>query len=173
MKKITIYDFREDILEAALKHLQDNTMLVFPTSRAANLCARKYQACGELLQAEFVAIEELKAMMLAGETPLLQDEKRLLALFQVLEPEDKAIFHLEEYQDLVAWGANFLAFFSELCEENVPSRSFRSLKQEEIFMRKAGSSNLSIESWLSDCVTRLLWKLWASLTASLPTLLKP
>ncbi|MDD2331014.1 MAG: PD-(D/E)XK nuclease family protein [Candidatus Cloacimonetes bacterium] len=128
MRKIIIHDFREDILEQSLKHIQDGTIMVYPTRQSARLAHQSYHPLTGLCQVEFLAIEDLKTMMLAPDKPLIQDEKRLLALYQVLEPEDKAIFHLEEYADLIPWGGNFFSFFAELCEEEVDLKRLEDLE---------------------------------------------
>jgi hypothetical protein len=106
----------QDILNAALKTINERCIMVFPTRVSANLARLRFEPNWHFEEVIFTTMEDFKASLLATDLPQLEDEKRLLCLYQVLSQEDKEYFHLLDYGDLVDWGNHFFQFLQEFSE---------------------------------------------------------
>ena len=117
MRSLVCLPFSADITAAVLNEIADPSLFVFPTHASASRARRIFQPRWQLEDVDFITMEELRQMLIPAPLPDLQDEKRLLCLWQVLEEEDKQTFHLYCYDDLVSWGQSFLSFFAEMKDE--------------------------------------------------------
>ena len=119
MRSLVCLPFSVDVNAAALNEISDPSLLIFPTHASASQARKLFQPQWQLEDVGFVTMEELRQMLILTPQPELQDEKRLLCLWQVLNEEDKETFHLYCYDDLVNWGQSFLSFFAETRDELV------------------------------------------------------
>ena len=115
MKFIKI-DFESDILDAALDCVNARCIMVFPTRASANLARLRYEPRWHFEQIIWTAIQDFKASITSSELPRLEDEKRLLTLYQIMTPEERDYFHLTGYDDVVDWGNNFFQFLQDYSE---------------------------------------------------------
>lgn len=119
MRSLVCLPFSADLNAATIKEIVDPSLLIFPTLASASQARRLFQPRWQLEEVDFISMEQLRQMLLPAPHPELQDEKRLLCLWQVLDETDKETFHLYSYDDLVSWGQSFLSFFAEMRDELV------------------------------------------------------
>ncbi|MCB5271197.1 MAG: PD-(D/E)XK nuclease family protein [Candidatus Cloacimonetes bacterium] len=115
MKFINI-DLSEDILDAALDTVNERCIMIFPTRASANLARLRFEPRWRFEQIIWTAMEDFKASIMSSELPRLEDEKRLLTLYQVLTQDECEYFHLTCYDDVVDWGNNFFQFMQDYTE---------------------------------------------------------
>lgn len=139
--------FSESLNHRVFEHIVDGTILIYPTRAAAELARLEYETRWQLERLQFTSMEDFKASLLLPEKPLPEDDKRLLALYQVLNQDDKEHFHLYTYQELVAWGAEFFSFFNELWEAEI---SFDELPNWQ------DNPDLSLRDWQEQNIQRLI-----------------
>jgi hypothetical protein len=111
-----VVDFAKDILDSALEMISPRCVMVFPTRAVADLARLRFEPRWRLEEILWLTMEDFKRVLLVQDEAILEDEKRLLCLWQVLSEEDKERFHLQEYNDLVEWGTNFFGFLQEFTE---------------------------------------------------------
>ena len=115
MKFINI-DLNRDILDAALDCISERSIMIFPTRASANLARLRFEPRWQFEEIIWTTIQDFKASVMSSLLPRLEDEKRLLTLYQILSPEEREYFHLTAYDDVVAWGNNFFQFLQEYSE---------------------------------------------------------
>lgn len=108
--------FDEDLNARAFEEIRPHTVLVFPTRASAHSARLAFETRWALEDLVFCSIADFKDTLLCGQIPFLEDEKRLLTLYQVLTPEQKEYFHLSEYSLMLEWGQQFFRFMQEFCE---------------------------------------------------------
>jgi len=117
-------DFRflkmgSDVIAASLEEVQNNTWLIYPTERSCREAREAYQKQWQPLKVTFLSMEEAKARLIYSNQICLEDEKRLVCLYQAMTEEDKTFFHIVQYNDLVDWGRHFFELFEDLAEEQI------------------------------------------------------
>ncbi len=147
MRKLLNVPFTEDLYELALRQVSDPCKIVFPTRVAADLARQRWQPDWQFEDCEFIAIEDLKDLLLDPGTPCATDDKRLLCLYQALTKEDREHFHIGSYFDSVGWGQNWFQFFEELCDEAVDADLLRDC---------AGNFNVNLLAWQEEYLQRIL-----------------
>jgi hypothetical protein len=165
MRSLVCLPFSADLNAAAIKEIVDPSLLIFPTLASASQARRLFQPRWQLEEVDFISMEQLRQMLLPAPHPELQDEKRLLCLWQVLDETDKETFHLYCYDDLVSWGQSFLSFFAEMRDELVDLE----LLQDPAQMDRApdsGRRSTSSGCWPSGSAIMTLYVLKVSQTAS-------
>jgi hypothetical protein len=120
--------------------------MVFPTRASAEIARRSFEPSWNLQEIHWLTMEDFKRVLLAKDTPVMEDEKRLLCLWQILSAEDKDFFHLAQYQDLVEWGGNFFRFLEEFREANRPIEDLVNLSQDPL---------LYIRAWQEEHLKRI------------------
>lgn len=141
-----IENFTKDILDCALEHVSDRSILIFPTRAAAEIARMRYEPRWNLEEIHWLTMEDFKRILLAQNRALAEDEKRLLSLWQVLTEEDKAYFHFSDYADIVEWGTNFFAFMMEFREAG---RALTELKDLVL------DPQLYIRAWQEEHINRM------------------
>ncbi|MDD3534616.1 MAG: PD-(D/E)XK nuclease family protein [Candidatus Cloacimonetes bacterium] len=139
--------FSEDLNHRVFDHIVDDTILIYPTRAAAQQARLEYEARWQLERLQFTSMEDFKASLILPEKPIPEDDKRLLALYQVLSQEDRDYFHLYGYQDLVSWGAEFFSFFGELWEAEIPFDELNSWQD---------NPELALRDWQEKNIQRLV-----------------
>lgn len=135
MKFINI-DLNQDILDAALDCVSERCIMVFPTRVSAKLARLRYEPRWHFQQIIWITMEDFKAGIVSSSLPRLEDEKRLLCLYQVLTPEEREYFHLSEYNDVVDWGNHFFQFLQEYSEAGRDVNELAALLDDpEIYLR--------------------------------------
>lgn len=113
-------DFGDDLNEAAYAAITEKSILIFPTRASAEAARIDYQSHWTLQDLLWISMEDFKNMLLCMEHPVLEDDKRLLCLYQVMTEEEREHFHLSSFADLIAWGTQLFQFCQELCEAGIP-----------------------------------------------------
>ncbi len=112
-------DLQDNIITASLAEAADHTWLIYPTEKSCKLALQEYQLKWRPVNISFLSMDEFKQKVVFSAQVRLQDEKRLVCLYQSMSPEDKNQFHIEKYPDLIDWGQHFFSFLEELAEECV------------------------------------------------------
>ncbi len=146
MSQLYYVDFSQDLNQHAFRHVADPSYLVFPSRVAAQSAWRSFLPGWQLQNAQFLSMEEFRDLLFVPSLPELQDEKRLLCLWQVLSKDDREAFNLYRYQDIISWGGRFLDFFEEMQDELVSVEYLAHEAPLEIAMRE----------WQEEHLTRIL-----------------
>jgi len=125
--------FTADLIAAALAEISDPCSLVFPTKVSAALAQKRFLPQWQLQDCAFLSMDELKRDLILPPQPTVSEDKRLICLYQVLEPEDRDYFHISGYFDIVQWGNLFFQFFDELCDECYEAEDLLELNASGIF----------------------------------------
>jgi hypothetical protein len=119
MPEFRYIDLGKDVNAASLQDLQNDSWLIYPTERSCREALQAFQQRRQPLNISFLSMEEFKQRVIYSDQVCLQDEKRLVCLYQAMTAEDKAAFHIDQYPDIVDWGQHFFELFEDLAEEQV------------------------------------------------------
>jgi len=139
--------FGDDVILAALAEVCDPCVLVFPTLAAAEMARRAFQSQWALQDLRCVDMETLKKELIPAPGPFLQDEKRMLCLYAALDEEDRRLFHISSYSDVISWGGQFFHFFEEIRDE---------CAREDLLTSSEGKALLRTLTWQDEHIWRLL-----------------
>lgn len=151
MPQLYYVDFSQDLSQHAFRHVADPSYLVFPSRVAAQSAWRSFLPGWQLQNAQFLSMEDFRGLLFVPSLPELQDEKRLLCLWQVLTEDDRKAFNLYGYQDIISWGGRFLDFFVEMQDELVSVEYLAHEAPLEIAMREWQEEHLT-RIWISGSV---------------------
>lgn len=132
MKFITV-DFQSDLIAEIIAEIADRTILVFPTRLSVSVARHRFQPFWRFQDIKWTTMQDFKDELLQTGVPEVQDDKRVLCLYQVLSEEDKEYFHIYGFDDAVAWGGHFFRFFTELVEAEKTPEILASMVAEELF----------------------------------------
>lgn len=141
-----VVDFGKDILDSALDMVSERCIMVFPTRVAADLARKRFEPRWNLEEILWLTMEDFKRAILARDKPMVEDEKRLLCLWQVLTSDDKAYFHLREYNDVVEWGTNLFDFLMEFREAG---------RSPDELIQLSNDPMLYIRAWQDEHLSRI------------------
>ncbi len=147
MAKIKCYPFCDDLLVKSIENIEDKSILIYPTRSSATMARKLFQERWQLERVDFITMDELKKRLLIGPLPLLEEEKRLLCLYSVLSEEDREHFHINEYSDVISWGAKWFAFFEELAEEQV---------NPQTLLEASSIPSFYLQIWQEEYIDRIL-----------------
>jgi hypothetical protein len=147
MREFRYINLGDDILSAVKPEIMQDSWLIFPTERSCREAFADFQKNWLPLNVNFLSIDEFKRKVLYSENILLQDEKRLVCLYQAMSDEDKSVFHIEKYPDLIDWGQHFFRFFEDLAEECVDAESL---------LQKMLDNEFSYQIWQLENLERML-----------------
>lgn len=136
-----------DIFCEVEKEIQDNTWLIFPTERSCKEALKAYQQKWQPINVSFLSMDQFKQKVIFSNQVNLQDEKRLVCLYQAMSQEDREIFHIEKYPDLIDWGQHFFSFFEELAEETVDA---------DELLKRMENYDFTYQVWQLENYTRML-----------------
>ncbi len=117
MPKCIAIGFEQDIIRSSLDYASDRCVMIFPTQVNVRRAKYLFQARWQLEDLCFYSMEEYKQSLIRSRHPLLQEDKRLLCLYQALSTADRSFYHIDSYDDLVGWGCNWFKLMQELREE--------------------------------------------------------
>lgn len=147
MREFRYINLGDDIQRAVLPELEQDTWLIFPTERSCREALSNFQKHWQPIRIHFLSIDEFKTRVIYSSNILLQDEKRLICLYQAMTEADRLMFHLEKYPDIVDWGDHFFQFFKDLAEECVDADSLLTRMQNNEF---------SYQAWQMENLQRML-----------------
>lgn len=147
MRKLINVPFSVDPIQTALDNLRDGTILVFPTRTAAKSANRRFITNWDLRNCRFISMADFRDELFPHPEPVVQDDLRLLCLFQAFMEADRDFFHIGDYFDLVEWGRKFFQFFEEICDECVDLSVL-----EDPF----GSRGINLLGWQDTYLQRVL-----------------
>jgi len=147
MPEFHYIDLQENIINASLAEVANDTWLIYPTERSCKLALEQFQQNWQPLNVSFLSMDEFKQKVVFSNLVRLQDEKRLVCLYQSMTQEDRAIFHIEKYPDLIDWGQHFFSFFEELAEEGVEAGDL---------LRRMDALDFDFQPWQYDNYKRMM-----------------
>jgi len=147
MPEFRYINLGENINSAVTPELQDGTWLIYPTERSCREAMALFQEHWQPLSISFLSMDEFKQKVIYSNQIRLQDEKRLVCLYQAMTAEDKAVFHIEKYPDLIDWGQHFFSFLEELAEECVDA---------ENLLKRMVDNDFSYQQWQLENYQRML-----------------
>ena len=101
MPQLKYLAFNENLMDAALSYAQDETILVFPTKLAASEAERQHFQNWGFETCKFLSMDEYKESFIHYDLPLLEDDKRLICLYQAMSPEHREYFHIYSFEDSI------------------------------------------------------------------------
>lgn len=137
----------EDIKSAVFEEIKNDTWLIYPTERSCREALSAFQKNRQPLSAGFLSMDEFKRKVICSDKIRLQDEKRLVCLYQAMTAEDRAYFHIEKYPDLIDWGQHFFELWEELAEECV---------EVEELLNRILNNEFSYQVWQLENFERIL-----------------
>jgi len=111
--------FQQRIDQIVIQRCEDHSILIFPTERSAFEAKRLLQEEWNWREIEIFSMDQFKQVLLTTPFPILQEEKRLIALYTAMNQEVRDYFHVEHYFDFIKLGQTVLRFWGELHEEMV------------------------------------------------------
>ncbi|MFO7659406.1 MAG: hypothetical protein R6V77_00665, partial [Candidatus Cloacimonadaceae bacterium] len=134
----------EDINSAVSSEIKNDTWLIYPTERSCREAMTAFQKVWQPLNISFLSMDEFKQKVIFSNQIRLQDEKRLVCLFQAMTAEDRSVFHIEKYSDLIEWGQHFFELFEELAEEEIDANALlKRIEGNEVFCQQWQVQNYS------------------------------
>ncbi len=127
----------EESLTVALP-MVDGALYIFPTEAAKRAAWREVQRQWRFESVRFLTMEEWKEALFVDDRPLLREEKRTLAFFASLHPEDKAALHITNYFQSIKTAQEFFDLWEEFNEELVP---------DDIDFERAEAADVELLGW--------------------------
>ncbi|HPF08268.1 MAG TPA: PD-(D/E)XK nuclease family protein [Candidatus Cloacimonadota bacterium] len=138
-------DFNDDLNQAARELITAKSLLVYPTLVSSQEARLAFENQWDLQDVRWLSIQDFKHLLLAMELPVLEDDKRLLCLYQVITDEERMHFHLNNFGDLVSWGTQLFQFCAELCEAKLDVLQLQQeLDQFNLNLRHWQEENIAI-----------------------------
>ncbi len=133
MCKSIFLPLKTDSIQYILKnYTNSNTLLVFPTKANSRKAQKALQTQWSFNRLVCKSIEEFKDELFLPGIPILEDQKRYLALYSCLNNELKEFFNCKSYVDSVSFANAFFTFFAELRDENIEPASVPVLLSEKM-----------------------------------------
>ncbi len=98
---------------------KSNTLLIFPTQANASQVQRALQKDWQFNTLKCISMDEFKRVLFLPAKPVLEDQKRYIALYCSLSQEAKDLFNCNSYQESVSFANSFFSFFEELRDEEI------------------------------------------------------
>lgn len=118
MAKFKFLDFTYNLLK--VDDFIDNTqasILIYPTQNNANMAQAYSQYQWQFEETAYLAIEDFIDMILPAKEVILEDDKRVIALYQILSDEDKSFFKVTDFFDFIKLANKIFTLFDELAVE--------------------------------------------------------
>lgn len=120
MPKFKFVDFSCNLLQIAnFTEGKDGHLIIYPTQNNANLAQAYSQNRWKFENILFLAIENFIEMVLPSTHILLADDKRVIALYQLLTDEEKVFFKITDFFDFIKLANKIFTLFEELAVELV------------------------------------------------------
>ena len=112
--------FSENLLEKVISENKDKqTLFLFPNINSKKQALKIYQHLWDFSNSKFLTIKEWKNLIFETSHPILKDEKRKIAFYSVLTPENKKFFKINNYFQSNELASDFFDFWEEINEEMV------------------------------------------------------
>ncbi len=148
MVKFKFFNFEDNLLDIeGFVENKDKTIVVYPSKNNANRVQGIFQKNWQFEDILFFSMEELKNIVLATDKSLLADDKRVVALYQVLTDEDKKYFNVSDFFDFIILANKIFSLFEELSEEMVDSSTL---------LEELHNKAVSLFEWQEDYFTKVL-----------------
>ncbi|MBM4403066.1 MAG: PD-(D/E)XK nuclease family protein [Candidatus Cloacimonetes bacterium] len=115
-------DLDQNMISLSLEYAVDGSVLIYPTKVNARMAKYLFQTRWQLEQVFFQTMEDFKQSLIRSPLPLLQDDKRLLCLYQAMSSENRSYYHIDSFEDMTQWGMHWFKLMQELREEDVDIR---------------------------------------------------
>jgi hypothetical protein len=96
---------------------KQKTIIIFPTQNNANMAQAYSQYQWQFEDRLYLAIEDFTDMLLPTDRVILEDDKRVIALYQLLTDGDKDFFKVTDFFDFIKLANKIFTLFDELAVE--------------------------------------------------------
>ncbi|MDP8221319.1 MAG: PD-(D/E)XK nuclease family protein [Candidatus Stygibacter frigidus] len=147
MPQLKFIDFDQNINECVADEYQSiNTLFLCPNHASLKELKQVYQRYCSFNNSAFLTMDNFKMKCMEQATPILKEEKRVLAFYAALKPAYRERFHLNNYFQSVTFANDFFTFFDELTEE------MKSLDEIPATL----ATNKTAQNWQEDTYNILL-----------------
>jgi ATP-dependent helicase/nuclease subunit B len=124
MVNFKFIDFRQNLNQCVIvDNCNRNTLFLCPNHASLQELQFIYQKYATFNGSEFLTMDNFKLRCLNIPSPLLKEEKRILAFYAAMKPQYREKFHISNYFQSVNFAQDFFIFFDELAEEQIPTSS--------------------------------------------------
>ena len=124
MVSFKFIDFNQNINQCVIADSsKKNTLYLCPNNASMQQLQFIYQEHANFNGSEFLTMDNFKLKCLSIPSPLLKEEKRILAFYASLKQQHREKFHIKNYFQSIKFAYDFFIFFDELAEEQVPTLS--------------------------------------------------
>ncbi|MBI9031736.1 PD-(D/E)XK nuclease family protein [bacterium] len=118
MPKFKFVDFSYDLLqiEKLIEEIE-GCLVIYPTKNNVSMAQSYSQDNWQFEDILYLDIKELTEMVLPTELSYLEDDKRIIALFQLLTEEEKVFFKVTDFFDFAKLANKIFTLFEELALE--------------------------------------------------------
>ncbi|HPG40647.1 MAG TPA: PD-(D/E)XK nuclease family protein [bacterium] len=125
--------FAEDLTgKILLEQPGEKTVFIFPNERSKKAAMHKFQQLWEFSDTRFITMEELKEQLFISTLPVLREEKRTLAFFDSLTPNDRRHFKINNYFQSIELANNCFNLWQEFNEECAAAKAETALLNENL-----------------------------------------
>ena len=118
MPKFKFVDLSCNLLQVEnITDQKEGHLIIYPTQNNANLAQAYSQNRWQFEDILYIAIEDLKEMVLSSDKIFWEDDKRVIALYRLLTDEDKIFFKVTDFFDFIKLANKIFKLFEELAEE--------------------------------------------------------
>lgn len=138
---------------------KEGHLIIYPTRNNANLAQAYSQNRWKFENILFLAIEDFTEMLLPTESIFLEDDKRVVALYQLLTDEEKTFFKVTDFFDFIKLANKIFTLFEELALELIDFSAVCQLLEEANsnlfpwqidYYEKIHLLLLKYQTWLSE-----------------------
>ena len=123
MKNFKFISFKDDLLKEVIRQNNEKkTAFILPSFASKNRLQKLFQKSYGIRKVVFFTMDEFKENLFVASAPLLKEDKRTLALYSILQTEDKEYFHIKDYFDSITFARNFFDFYEELNDEFISKK---------------------------------------------------
>ncbi len=118
MPKFKFLDFNYNLLKVDdFLEAKDSSIVIYPTLNNANMAQAYSQHSWQFEDILYLAIEDFTDMVLPSSKIILEDDKRVIALYKMLTEEEKLFFKITDFFDFIKLANKIFTLFDELAVE--------------------------------------------------------
>ncbi|MBI9031418.1 PD-(D/E)XK nuclease family protein [bacterium] len=125
---------------------KQGSLVIYPTQNNANMAQSYSQYSWQFEEMLFLSIEDFTQLLLPTSKPILEDDKRVIALYQLLTDDEKSFFKVRDFFDFIKLANKIFTLFDELAVELLDFSRVIELLEE---------ANSSLFPWQIDYYQRI------------------
>ena len=148
MPNFKFVDFSCNLLQFCnLTQIKEACLVIYPTQNNANLAQMYSQNSWSFENILFLALEDFADMVLPCNHSILEDDKRVVALYLLMTDEEKTFFKVTDFFDFIKLANKIFTLFDELAVELIDFSSVFQLLED---------ANLIPFTWQKDYYEKIL-----------------